>query len=116
MNILRSPINKSYNKSLASMTDNSLLQNLPGVYTGNVGGTFLNVGSLAKTGKIYITNTPTRLSISSESSLKKNVATEIPLSELTPYFNEKKTVMTLPDGTIEERVAFERYVSDDYGF
>lgn len=97
--------------------ESDLLSTIAGSYKGNVSGTFLNLGQLAKTGCIYIAYTGiNNLTISSSSLLKKELSTTFPVDELKPFFNEKKKTVMLEDKKIEEQVAFERNIDDDYGF
>ena len=67
---------------------------LPGEYIGNVAGTPLNVGSLAKTGKIYIAiEGVNKLSISTQSVCTKELTVNVQLDELRKAYDQKQTVL-----------------------
>ena len=51
-----------------------------------------------------------------QSAFKEALSNTFSLKELQPFFNEKKQIVTSNDGIMEERVAFEKVVDDDYGF
>lgn len=88
---------------------------LPGEYIGNVAGTPLNVGSLAKTGKIYIAiEGVNKLSIFTQSMCTKELTVNVQLDELRKAYDQKQTVL-LQDGTKEERFEYETTIYDDYG-
>jgi hypothetical protein len=98
-------------------TGKYLLDNFPGEYKGNVEKQFLNMGQLIKSGQINIDqDLNNKLTITTQSAFKEALSNTFTLNELLPFFNEKKQTVTLDDGIVEERVAFERYVDDDYGF
>jgi hypothetical protein len=99
------------------MENINLLDNFPGQYKGNVENQFLNVGMLVKTGCVDVTSTSfNKLTITTQSAFKEVLSNTFDMKELRPFFNEKKKVIILENDITEERVAFERYVDDDYGF
>lgn len=93
-----------------------LLDNLAGMYKGNVEHVFANLGYLKKTGYVHIKTEATSLSISCGSLFKRKLTEKFPMKGIAPFFNEKKEIIKLKDGRTEERVAFINRKDDDWLF
>lgn len=96
--------------------ESSLLNNFIGTYIGNVQGTAMNLGSLKKTGHVHVLEKGPYVNISCCSLLKDTISVSIERKKLEPFFDtKKKQMVTLDDGTMEERVSFIHSIDDKYG-
>lgn len=101
--------------SIIYAADSSILDNFVGSYRGNVRGTFLGVGNIAKTGHLDITQDGDTIKISCKSAFKEELVQTFSKKEIRQYFFEKATDAKLENGITETRVAFMFGKEDSYG-